>query len=87
MTRAFRKDKSKYDVKKKLDTPLKEALWKSETNLRFYEQKSLALEKFKDSWGKKPHLQKNSRIFGGKSLASYKFFLAPLISKSYLPPW
>jgi len=26
MTRAFRKDKSKYDVKKKLDTPLKEAL-------------------------------------------------------------
>ena len=36
--------------------------------------------------GKKPHMQKNSRIFREKKPRLGKIFLAPLISKSYLPP-
>ena len=40
----------------------------------------------KDLLGKKPRLPKKSRIFRGKNLAPENFFLAPPISKSYLPP-
>jgi hypothetical protein len=54
----------------------------------FYEQKSLALEKIQRFLGEKASPAKKFEDFrGGKSLASEKFFLAPLISKSYLPPW
>ena len=51
----------------------------------FMSKKASPWKKFKDPWGKKPHLQKNSRIFGGKKASPRKIFFGPPNLK-ILPP-